>query len=108
MYPLIPCSLWQMVKKLESTIKYKLEKLGLDTGDRPIEIKVGHIPAWINSCLTAKRQVRFPFPILSHQCCDRSCFAESSGYEPGSGLICLTYIFLKEKKLTNLYSKKYK
>jgi hypothetical protein len=95
MYPLIPCSLWQMVKKLESTIKYKLEKLGLDTGDRPIEIKVGHIRALINSCLTAKRQVRFPF-------------AESSGYVPGSGPICLTYRFLKEKKLINLYPKKYR
>jgi hypothetical protein len=29
-----------MVKKLESSIKYKLEKLGLETGGRPIEIKV--------------------------------------------------------------------
>ena len=29
-----------MVKKLESTIKNRLEKLGLDTGGRPIEIKV--------------------------------------------------------------------
>ena len=28
------------MKNLESTIKKKLEKLGLDTMDRPIEVKV--------------------------------------------------------------------
>jgi len=31
-----------MVKKLESSIKYRLEKLGLETGGRPIEVKVRH------------------------------------------------------------------